>query len=256
MIYINNPESTLYGKVYYGQHSTNNLNDGYIGSGKIIKNYIKKYPDGYYRKILQLYSSAEELDKAEYELIKPHLGKDYCLNLCDGGGVFTINGHGRNKGKHLPEETKQKQSVTRKQKCQSGEIVVWNKNKSGLQHASEETKKKLSEANKGEKNGMYGRCHSEETKKKISEVQKNREHGPISEEHKMALINSHLGKHLSEETKQKMSASLKGRKAWNKGIKGVIKNGPHSEETKQKMSEARKKYWENKRNGQNTIRNT
>ena len=56
MIYINNPESSLYGKIYYGCHETKNLNDGYVGSGKIIKDYIKKYPSGYYRKILHLYN--------------------------------------------------------------------------------------------------------------------------------------------------------------------------------------------------------
>lgn len=78
-------EGSFRGKVYFGQHQTNNLNDGYIGSGNLLKDYLKKYPDGYYREIIKFYSSEEELNKAEYELIKPHLNKEYCINIKDGG---------------------------------------------------------------------------------------------------------------------------------------------------------------------------
>jgi len=59
----------------------------------------------------------------------------------------------------------------------------------GLKH-TEETKKKISEANKGEKCYMYGKHHSEDTKRKMSESQKGRKH--------------------SEETKKKISEAKKG----------------------------------------------
>ena len=36
-------ENTLNGKFYYGVHSTNNLEDGYLGSGKRISYAVKKY---------------------------------------------------------------------------------------------------------------------------------------------------------------------------------------------------------------------
>lgn len=59
----------------------------------------------------------------------------------------------------------------------------------GASHLSEETKKKLSEANSGEKHPMYGKPRPEETRKKIGESSK--------------------GKHLSKEHKKKISEASK-----------------------------------------------
>lgn len=54
------------------------------------------------------------------------------------------------------------------------------------------------------------------------------------------LLNSRLGGNggkLSEETRRRVSESLKGRTPWNKGLKGIYKA---TEETKNKMSESMK----------------
>lgn len=68
-------------------------------------------------------------------------------------------------------------------------------------HRSEETRKKISEANKGKPSPNYGKKMSEEQKKKISEAKK--------------------GKHLSEETKKKMGEAKKGMRWFNNGEKCV-----------------------------------
>ena len=66
----------------------------------------------------------------------------------------------------------------------------------GVGQHSEETRKKLSEANKGkykgEKHPMYGKPRSEETKKKMSEAHKGKHH---SEESKKKISEAHKGKH-------------------------------------------------------------
>ena len=86
---------------------------------------------------------------------------------------------------------------------------------------SDETKQKMSEAKKGEKNPLYGKHRSAETNKRISESHKGK---TFSEETKRKMSEAKKGKILSEETKRKMSESKKHM----------------SEETKRKMSEAKK----------------
>lgn len=78
---------------------------------------------------------------------------------------------------------------------------------------SEETRKKISESNKGSKNHMYGKTMSEEHRKKISEA--------------------HKGMIVPEETRKKISESLKGENSYMYGRH-------HSEETKKKLSELNK----------------
>ena len=93
---------------------------------------------------------------------------------------------------------------------------------------SEETRKKLREANKGEKNPNYGKHPSEETRKKMREAKKN-----ISEETRKKMReakkgekNPNYGKHRSEETRKKLREANKGKKL--------------SEETRKKLREAKK----------------
>ena len=44
------------GKIYVGVHKTENLNDGYMGSGKNIKDAIKKYGiDNFDKKYLSIF---------------------------------------------------------------------------------------------------------------------------------------------------------------------------------------------------------
>ena len=69
---------------------------------------------------------------------------------------------------------------------------------------SEETRRKYSEAKKGESNPNYGKSHSEETRRKLSEARKGES-------------NPNYGKSPSEETRRKKSEAMKGKKWWNDG---------------------------------------
>lgn len=81
--------------------------------------------------------------------------------------------------------------------------VGYNKDYGGKSgRPTEETKRKLSEARKGEKHHMYGKQLSEEAKRKMSESHKGRQ---FSEETRRKLSEAKKGKHRSEETKRKIS---------------------------------------------------
>ena len=77
-------------------------------------------------------------------------------------------------------------------------------------HHSEETKQKMSEARKGEKNTFYGKTHTDDTRKKMSEAKKGKHH---TDETRIKMSEAHKGRTFSDETRKKMSESRKG-KTW------------------------------------------
>lgn len=95
----------------------------------------------------------------------------------------------------------------------------------------EETKRKLSEGRKGEKNHNFGKPHSEETKQKMSKVRRGRKQSP---EHIRKRTEAYIGKKHSEESRRKMSE-------WQKGGKSPWFGRKHSEESKKKISETKKR---------------
>ena len=75
------------GRYYIGMHSTDNLDDGYFGSGKLITRSIKKHGrEKHTKEILELLESRALLVKREKELVSPELVRDVqCMNLGLGG---------------------------------------------------------------------------------------------------------------------------------------------------------------------------
>ena len=105
----------------------------------------------------------------------------------------------------------------------------------------EDTKRKMSEAHKGQVNWwLHGTTPWNKWKTYHSSYHPTEEHKRIISESHKGLTPWNKGKHLSEEDKRKKSIAHKGQKPWNTGKH-------HSPETIKKMSEARKRYYENKR---------
>lgn len=72
---------------------------------------------------------------------------------------------------------------------------------------SQESRDKMSVSRQGDKNHNYGKHLSEDTRNKLSEANTGK---TLTEEHKQKLLASHVGIPRTEETKQKISESQSG----------------------------------------------
>ena len=106
---------------------------------------------------------------------------------------------------------------------------------------TEESKRRMSIARKGQPGHFKGKHHSEETKQKMSEAKIGRgewNKGLVrSEETRQKISKTSTGKPCPEERKKRISATMKGRP----GRPGYWKGKHLPEETKQKSSQTKKR---------------
>jgi hypothetical protein len=76
------------GRFYIGIHSTDDLDDGYFGSGQVLWKSVKKYgKDCHTIEIIEYLSSRESLKAREKEIVNENLlAEPLCMNLAIGGG--------------------------------------------------------------------------------------------------------------------------------------------------------------------------
>jgi len=168
------------GRFYIGMHSTKDIDDGYVGSGKFLKRSISKYGiNNHTFTILEFCDTREELCEREKCYITVNLLNDkMCMNLTLGGhgSYYHINiseahkERGREKIKvvngNLTAEDRSKLSTKSAQTMKARGIKPFNNMRDacdwrGRTHR-EETKKKISAANAisqaGERNSNFGNC--------------------------------------------------------------------------------------------------
>lgn len=156
--FIYKTTNLINGKYYIGMHSTNNLKDGYLGSGKKLRSSINKYGvENFKCEILEFLTDRDSLVKREKEIVNEELLKDpYCMNLmCGGHGGF------------ISIEQQQRRSI-------AGGIAFSNKLKadselkSRYQEHGRLQMKRLYELGKVKHDNFKGKFHSNETKQKMS----------------------------------------------------------------------------------------
>lgn len=85
--FIYKTTNLLNDKFYIGMHSTSNLKDGYLGSGKRLRYSIRKHgKENFKTEILEWLNDRAELAERENALVHTELLKDpLCMNLVVGG---------------------------------------------------------------------------------------------------------------------------------------------------------------------------
>ena len=91
--FIYKTTNLLNNKYYYGMHSTDDLNDGYMGSGKRLRYSINKYgKENHLREIIEFLPNRKALVEKEKEVVNLNeIAKEDCMNLMVGGeGGFVL----------------------------------------------------------------------------------------------------------------------------------------------------------------------
>lgn len=83
--------NSINGRFYIGKHKTKNIDDGYLGSGFLLKKAIEKYGIGAFKKeILKICETEQEMNFVEKELVV--ISKEsYNLKFGGEGGFDYIN---------------------------------------------------------------------------------------------------------------------------------------------------------------------
>jgi len=173
--FIYKTTNLLSGKYYIGMHSTDNLDDGYLGSGKRLRYSINKHgEENHVREILEFLDSREELKKREEEIVDLNeIAKEKCMNLMVGGkGGFSIEIHKMGgavmakainerfeNDKEFREKCVKVRSETMKNNHKTGKVSQYDW--TGKKH-SDDTIKKMREDRKGKgagkSNSQFGTC--------------------------------------------------------------------------------------------------
>lgn len=183
--FIYKTTNILTGKYYYGMHSGNNLEDGYLGSGKRLRRSINKYgKENHKREIIEFLPDRKSLIEREKEIVNLNeIAKVDCMNLVVGGnGGFNveivkkgrlavdnimITRYGINWRSILAKKTFSDLSINKRNEINK-KIIETNK-KNGFTYDNfknkkhtEETRKKLSKSRKGtgigNKNSQFDTC--------------------------------------------------------------------------------------------------
>lgn len=170
------------GRYYLGMHSTNRLDDGYLGSGKRLYYELNKYGrDNFKFEILEQFNSREDLVQAEINLItEQDLKNPNCINLKPGGSGGFCNEQHKNVFMKASSNTNYRVKnqdpdfVQKRQKGFNQHLKKLSEDVNYRKNFSEKIKKYYKEQGQG---SFKGRTHTKEVKEKMSVAKKGKYEG-------------------------------------------------------------------------------
>lgn len=255
-------------KEYIGFHSTDDLDDGYMGSGKLLPQAYEKYGiQNFEKEYIAIFNSLEEAESLEEKLVnRKYVERDDTYNISIGGNICILYGEyngffgkehseetkkvisSSNKGKKLSKQHKEKISEFCKKRWLQPEYreKVLTALKSFWENVSKEERDKIYEK---VSSAQKRRIYTEKERKKLSTIAKNKFKN-FSEEEKRDWYN----KVHTPDSRLKRSKALKNKKKSKEHVDKVNRNPEkirktaekhrgmkRSEETRKKMSLAAKR---------------
>ena len=180
--------NTINGKIYIGAHKTSDLDDGYMGSGMLIKKAIAKYGiENFTKEILEVYENSEDMYKMESVLVNEELVKSKeSYNLKEGGygGFDHINSNS---------------SLTEKGKINANLGLI----KKGINEPNWRNTTYKNNAKNIDPYHFKGRQHTDDAKKKIGEKNSIKQRGQGNSQYGTAWYVNSLAEDLSQRKKYK-----------------------------------------------------
>jgi hypothetical protein len=206
-------------KKYVGDHSTTNLNDGYLGSGKLILSAIKKYGKNNFKREILEYCSSKQIafDAQEKYIMSFNTLNPYGYNISPKGGHQCKNGMSiESREKWLSslkntlssKETRLKMSKAKKGKP-STKKGIKVKEKMVEKYGAEDGIKRYNEYLKKSKKSHQNVIQSKETREKRSKKLKGRKRPKEVCEKISKVLQGHT---FSKETIEKIKITLKNKK--------------------------------------------
>ena len=160
--------NNINGKIYIGKHKTRDLDDNYLGSGKILNYAIKKHGiNNFTREYLFIFDNEEDMNNKELELVSEEFIKEdtnYNMNIGGYGGWEYVN-------KNSTPEIKARGGIATKKAFKDNPLFeedIKSKISKKMIGNTNYKNSNIIRKNKYPNGTFYNKVHSDETKLKMS----------------------------------------------------------------------------------------